>query len=179
MPAPRHRYDEALESAPEGDEELRSRTDERRDNRKLEAACEALAKKLVELGPKQLKKLELPEPVLAAVFDARAIESVPARLRALKVVRKELRDADVAAIGERLERLHEAPAVKPVTPVSSWRERLLSEGEAAIESLVTEFPAADRRQLRTLLRNVQRAPEAQRGRALTALDQALRVFVRA
>ena len=36
-----------------------------------------------------------------------------------------------------------------------WREKLMSEGDAALGKLLDEYPQADRQQLRTLVRNAQ------------------------
>jgi len=56
----------------------------------------------VEVSERQLGKLELPEALLDAVLETRAIRSASARNRALRVIRKELRGGDPAAIQDRL-----------------------------------------------------------------------------
>jgi ribosome-associated protein len=36
-----------------------------------------------------------------------------------------------------------------------WREKLMSDGDAALSKLLDEYPQADRQELRTLVRNAQ------------------------
>jgi len=93
----------AEQAKAEADErELRSRTDAKLERKQNEAALEALARKLVVLSERQLARLELPEELGIAVAEARAVRSPVARNRALRVVRRELRARDAAAIGARL-----------------------------------------------------------------------------
>jgi ribosomal 50S subunit-associated protein YjgA (DUF615 family) len=88
--------------AQEDDRDLRSRTDARLERKHSEASLAELARALVEVSDRQLAKLELPEALLDAVRETRAIRSAGARNRALRVVRKELRGGDAAAIQEQL-----------------------------------------------------------------------------
>jgi ribosomal 50S subunit-associated protein YjgA (DUF615 family) len=57
---------------------------------------------MVAINDRQLAALELPEALLDAVLEARAIRSPRARDRALRVVRRELRAGDSEAIQARL-----------------------------------------------------------------------------
>ena len=93
------RSDRFIYADPEDDgQDLRSRTDERRERRAIENTLLSLAKDLVAMSRKRLDRLELPEGVLDAVNDARAIRSAAALNRQLRVVRAALRDADYEAI---------------------------------------------------------------------------------
>jgi ribosome-associated protein len=84
------------------DRDLRSRTDARLERKHSEAALADLARAMVAVNDRQLALLELPEALLDAVLEARAIRSPRARDRALRVVRRELRAGDSAAIQARL-----------------------------------------------------------------------------
>ena len=93
------------ERADRDDRDLRSRSDARRERKQAEAALADLAKRLVALRDRQLDKLELPEALLDAVLEARAIRSARARDRAIRVVRRELRSGDFEAIAGELDEL--------------------------------------------------------------------------
>ena len=88
--------------ADQDDRDLRSRTDARRERKQAEAALADLARRLVELTERRLAGLELPEPLLDAVREARAIRSARARDRAIRVVRRELREGDAESVEEQL-----------------------------------------------------------------------------
>ena len=85
------------------DRDLRSRTDARLERKHSEADLADLAQAVVSVSDRQLALLELPEALLDAVLEARAIRSPRARDRALRVVRRELRAGDSAAVRARLE----------------------------------------------------------------------------
>jgi ribosome-associated protein len=155
------------------DRDLFSRSDARRQRKNVEAEWAELALTLIELTPRQLGRLELPEAVLDAVVGARRIASPVARDRALRRVRRELRDGAGEAIRAELGRLFEPGRTHPARNV--WPERLLGGGEEALTEFCERHPGADRQELRRLVRNARRAKtEGQRDQALKALDSALR-----
>jgi ribosome-associated protein len=164
-------------------EDLRSRSDARRERKESEEALMQLAKALVELPERTLAKLSLPEGVLDVVVKARQVPGGGPKNRALRLVRIVLRDGDSQSIARALRDVHEPPrkgaAPQPASgarggEVSRWREKLVAGGEAALTEYVAAFPDADRRQLRQLVRNVGRARGAARESALRSLDRALR-----
>ena len=118
----------------------------------------ALAERLTELEPGRLAKLPLPEHLLPHIAEARRITSHIAKKRQLAYLAKHMRRED----GEALDAIRDAldaggEAAKLETALlhraERWRERLLDEGDAALAELLTEFPQADRQQLRQLARN--------------------------
>lgn len=167
--------------------ELRSRSDVRRARREVEEALARLAKELVELRDGWLQQLELPEPVLDAVLDARAIRSAPARNRQLRLVRSALRDADWPLVRSRVDALHKhgrLPArlspgsAAPQSRAPEWAARLLGEGQAGIEALLRVAPHGDRTHLRTLVANVHKAHADRRKRAEERLTAAIESLLR-
>jgi ribosomal 50S subunit-associated protein YjgA (DUF615 family) len=84
------------------DRDLRSRSDARLERKQSEAALFQLALSLCAVNERQLAQLELPEATLDAVREVRAMRTPRARERALRVVRRELRDGDPSAIETRL-----------------------------------------------------------------------------
>jgi ribosome-associated protein len=155
------------------DRDLRSRTDARYERLSQEQTLVRLGKELALLSARKLAQLELPEAVLDAISDAQAISSAAARNRQLKVVRSRLREVDWASIQKRLETLLRhgttklgvtaPPPVEP--PKADWVERLINEGAEALEAFLSQHPAADRSQLRQLIRNVQKIRSAQKATA--------------
>ena len=118
----------------------------------------ALAEKLVSLPPAQLAKLPIPEELTPHILETRRITSHIAHKRQLQYLAKQMRkqgDETLEAIREALddsgESVRKANAL--LHEVEQWRERLLSDGDAALAALLDEFPAADRQHLRQLVRN--------------------------
>ena len=161
-------------------EDLRSRTDLRREQRRVEDALMIMARRLVDLPERSLGKLELPEQVLDVVERARRVRDQGGpKNRALRLVRIALRDEDVAVIERRLEELHEVRRVVVVDDeIRSLRDKLVSGGEDALNELVARYEGTDRQKLRNLVRNVRRAAEPVRERTLSALEDAIREIIR-
>lgn len=147
------------QTAENDDRELRSRSDERRDRRNTEDALEDLARKLVDLRDKQLKKLELPETVAFAVYEGKAIKSHTARKRQLRTIRRELRVIDWQGLQLQVERI-EFPArfghMPDETRAGQWLQRLTLKGDPAVTELLRETQTLDRQRLRQLLRVIAR-----------------------
>jgi ribosomal 50S subunit-associated protein YjgA (DUF615 family) len=89
----------------EDDRDLRSRSDARRERKRREAAWVELGEALVNLSPRRLAQLALPEELHDAVLEARAVRSPSARMRALRLVRRELRACDEAVTALLTEQL--------------------------------------------------------------------------
>lgn len=164
-----------------------SRGDVRRAERVKEDALARLAADLCKLSAKKLDQLGLPEEVVDAVGDARAITSAPARNRQLRQIRGLLRDQDWVKLRTQLDALLETGVVPgqgtaPADPASdatlSWTLRLVGEGQAGIDAFIAEFPRADRTHLRQLVRAVHKAEGDRRLRAEKQLTAALRGFLR-
>jgi ribosome-associated protein len=181
---------EGLESEAE-DEDLTSRTDTRRAAREIEEALARLAKALVELRPAWLERIGLPESVVDAVHDARAIQSAPARNRQLRQVRAALRNENWSLFQARVDALNKhgtlparlAPGgASDIVPsgqrAEEWTARLLGEGQAGIEALIEIGPNADRTHLRNLVQNVHKARAERRKRAEERLTAAIASLLR-
>lgn len=167
-----------LDPPPEPESDLPSRADKKREVREREEGLMSLARRLVELSPRLASKLELPEELVRAIVQARRIESAPAQYRALRKVRTLLRDDDAPELERRLADLLDPSRVNPSTEaVAHWLQRLLAEGDSALDAIVTQYPSADRRQLRQLTRNLSRANDSARAAAEQALKKALREVI--
>jgi len=148
---------------------------------------ERLATDLCKLSAKKLGQLELPEEVVDAVAEGRAIGPSGAKNRQLRKVRNLLRELDWVNLRTRLDTLLETGVVPglgaaPADPTSDlslgWTLRLVGEGNPGIDAFVAEFPQADRTHLRQLVRAVQKADGERRLRAERQLTASLRGFLR-
>lgn len=118
---------------------------------------------LVELPDGKLQKIPLEEKLLEAIHQCQSISKHGGRKRQLKFIGKLLRHADFEAIREAYEAL-EAPkreAIAEFHAVERWRDRLLEEGDIALAELLTEYPDADRQQLRQLVRNARNKKQSE------------------
>ncbi|MBO9663578.1 ribosome biogenesis factor YjgA [Dokdonella sp.] len=117
-----------------------------------------LAEALASLSDAQLARVPLDEDLLAEVQRTRAITSHIARKRQTQFLAKQLRKQDDEAIEpirkalahDRTAAHREAAALHRV---EVWRERLLEQGDEALAEFIAAHPAADRQQLRQLVRN--------------------------
>ncbi len=159
------------------DRELTSRSDLKKERKEAENAFAELALALCVCSDKQFKRLELPEALRHVILEARSIESPPARDRALRLVRRELRNGDAEAARRQLESLNKPkPKIAPQI-LDVWLERLISQGEPALNEFIEEHPGADRQQLRGLLRNAQKPNPANQKRAVKALSNQIQILL--
>lgn len=121
-------------------------------------ALQALGEKIIALSEAQRAKLPLSDDMLAAVEETGRIRAREARRRHMQYVGKLMRKEDTEAIQaafdefeqEKLRRDHAFHRLE------RWRDRLIEEGDEAVEAFVADFPDADRQALRQLIRNAQR-----------------------
>lgn len=117
-----------------------------------------LAEALANLSDAQLARVPLDEELREEVLRTRAISSHIARKRQTQFLAKQMRKLDDAALEairkalahDRTAAHREAAALHRV---EAWRERLLEDGDEALAEFVAAHPAADRQQLRQLVRN--------------------------
>ncbi|NIJ68527.1 ribosome biogenesis factor YjgA [Xanthomonas sp. 60] len=120
----------------------------------------ALGEKLASLTPAQLARLPVPEDLLPHIAECKRITAHIAHKRQLAFLAKHMRREDEAtldAIREALDANSDTGRreVAMMHRAEDWREKLMSEGDAALGKLLDEYPQADRQQLRTLVRNAQ------------------------
>ena len=150
----------------EREDERPSRSEQKRQSH----ALRALGERLTELSAEQLEQMPLPDPLRDAVQEARRIRQPGARKRQLQYIGKLMRSADPQPIQNALAELDlkDARATARHHEVERWRERLLTDGDAALSELLDDHPQADRQHLRQLVRNAvserrqNRPPQAAR-----------------
>ena len=137
-------------------------------------AVQALGAALVALPSAQFKraidKLDLPERLLHALEEYRRIKAHEAKRRQLQFIGKLMRDIDPAPVQAVLTEQAQGGrrASAQLHQLEEWRERLLTEGDAALNELLNLHPAADAKRLRQLIqqarqeRSQQATPRAAR-----------------
>ncbi|CAL1240783.1 ribosome biogenesis factor YjgA [Candidatus Methylocalor cossyra] len=120
------------------------------------AARQALGEVLLGLRPEQLAQLDLPGEVLEAVRAGQAISARPALRRQCKFIGKLLRGLDTEPLRRRLAAAGPAEDSRLVRSVERWRDRMLAQGDSAVNEFLADYPGADRQKLRQLTRDARR-----------------------
>ena len=132
------------------DDELISKSQRKRDAE----AAQQLGKDILGLSHDDQKSIDLPESLSKALDDARRIKKNSALKRQLQYIGKLMRHIEVEPIREQYLKLtnHYGKDVKEFHKLEKWRDRLLAEGDKALEELINEAPNTDRQHLRQLIR---------------------------
>ncbi len=118
-------------------------------------ALQKLGETLVELSDKELARMPIADDrVREVILETRAIRSNSARRRHLQYLGKLMRGIDPVPIQQALDALHQRRRgdAEAFHRLEQWRERLLQEGDPAVQALLDEFPDGDRQLLRQLIR---------------------------
>ena len=131
-------------------EELVSKSQRKRDA----TAAQQLGKDILALSADAQNSIELPENLSKALDDARRIKKNSALKRQLQYIGKLMRHIDLEPIREQYLKLinHYDKDIKELHRLEKWRDRLLAEGDIALEELIIEAPNTDRQHLRQLIR---------------------------
>ncbi|MEO8010244.1 MAG: ribosome biogenesis factor YjgA [Dokdonella sp.] len=126
-----------------------------------------LAEALTALTDAQLARVPLDDNILDEVRRARATHQQVARKRQIQYVAKHMRrleDDEIAAIRLVLDsdRQQSNRETASLHQVESWRDRLLDEGDSALDAWLALHPASDRQQLRTLMRQAKTEADRQK-----------------
>jgi ribosome-associated protein len=146
-------------------------------------ALQQMGKTLVELPAARfaavMAKLALPEALREALIACRTIHARGGRKRQLQYIGKLMRGIDAEPVRRTLEGLagKDRAQTAALHRMEQWRERLITEGDAALAELLNEFPTADRQALRQLMMKARKEREAgQPPAAARALFRQLRVL---
>jgi len=123
-----------------------------------------LGKSLVELPQKQLEKFVLPEVLRDSIILARRIKHREGHRRQLQYIGKIMRDMDVGNIQQQMDVLQQQSRNfrQHTRKLEQWRNRLIEEGDSALDKLLAEQPAIDRQHLRQLIRQAQKEQSQQK-----------------
>jgi ribosome-associated protein len=115
-----------------------------------------LGAELVELDPRIVAKLDLPERLADAIHEARGITKHEARRRQLQFVGRLMRDVDPAPIRAELARLAGVDHAERAhfAAAEGWRDRLLAHDEA-VAAFAAAFAGVDAVELAALVRDAR------------------------
>lgn len=121
-------------------------------------ALQKLGEELVNLSPAKLAKIPMPEELEEAVMLARRLKNREGKRRQLQYIGKIMRVIDSDAIQRALDSFHHDSLAfrQHFQRLENWRERLVNEGDRAMEELLLEMPELDRQHLRQLIRQAQK-----------------------
>lgn len=125
-------------------------------------ALQKLGEELVGLSATELARIELPDELRDAVALARSLNQRGAHKRQLQYIGRLMRQIDPTPIQRDLDRLRNRDAAETAQlhRIERWRDRLLDEGDKALEELFDAYPQLDRQHLRQLVRNAVRERDA-------------------
>lgn len=131
-----------------------SRSQEKRDAE----ALQKLGQRLTELRPDQQDQIPMSDSLRAAMDEMRRITSNGAKRRHLQYIGKLMRTADAEAIAEKLLEFDSASLEhnQKFHALEQWRDRLLNEGNDAVQAYIADHPDVDIQRLRQLVRNAQK-----------------------
>jgi ribosome-associated protein len=113
---------------------------------------QAIGEQLAELSTNQLKKLPISETLRDALKEMQLIKSHEALRRHKQLIGKLMRHEDEGTL---LQALNQRQQPNLERQLSLWVERIMAQGDPAINDAVRQFPAADRHTLRQCLRAAQ------------------------
>jgi ribosome-associated protein len=143
--------------------------------RKREAhALQALGESLVKLTNSALAQIPLNDDLRHAINEARRLHQHGALKRQLQYIGKLMRQCDVEPIRAAYEKVTHSyrEDVEQHHALEQWRDRLLSDGDQALEELLAEHPEVDRQHLRQLIRTAHK--EAAKGKPPKAARELFR-----
>ena len=120
-----------------------------------------LGAELIDLSKSSLERIPLDEQLREAIELAQRIKK-EARRRQLQLIGKLLRSRDVEPIRQALDKLKNRhnQQVALFHKLEGIRDRLIEQGDDAIAEVINLYPAADRQQLRSFIRNAQKEKAA-------------------
>jgi ribosome-associated protein len=135
-------------------DDLPSRSQLKRDSQELRD----MGAQLVQMPNAHLDKIAMDSTLLGAIKEARRLKSNDARRRQIQYIGKLMRNMDLTEIRHSVEKLnHQSQTFRQhFAMLEQWRDRLIDEGNDAIEEFLTAFPNADRQQIRNLSRQAGR-----------------------
>ena len=151
----------------------------RRAGREVADEASELAQKLIDLTDLAFAQLSLDEELHEAVRRTRAMRSDGGQRRTIRTLAGMLRQRDRRPLQAAFMRLEAGKGVEAARfqAWERWRDRLMADGDPALDALLAEFPGADRQNLRNLLRQARNEQETQKpSRAFRELFRALRAL---
>lgn len=121
-------------------------------------ALQALGEAIIAMTPAERARFPLSDDMLAAVEETARVRSHEGRRRHMQYVGKVMRRENLEAIKAVYDEIEQETLRRDHAfhRLEGWRDRLLNEGDAAVEAFIADYPDVDRQALRQLIRNAQR-----------------------
>lgn len=137
--------------------------DSRTDIKKAAQAVTDLGEKLAEMTESKIRKFDLPDELLNAILLLKRLEKGTALKRQKAFVGKLLRKNEglIVEIKEKFmeEELKAQQQNAHFHRLEKWRDRLIEEGDEALNEFIGVYPQVDRSFLRQTIRNAQKEAE--------------------
>lgn len=127
-------------------------------------ALQALGEQLIAMKDSERSHFPLSDDLLRAIEETGRIKAREARRRHMQYVGKLMRHEDldgIQAVFDAMER-EQLRRDNAFHQLEAWRDRLIEEGDAAIEPLLDDYPSIDRQALRQLIRNARHERDQQK-----------------
>jgi ribosome-associated protein len=123
-------------------------------------ALQEIGEQLLAMTPHELESVPLPDALYSAIEAARQMKK-GALKRQRQYIGKVMRDVDPEPIIAALEarRTEALEQTRNFHRLEAWRDRLLEDGDSALNEFLEDFPGADRQQLRQLMRQAKKESE--------------------
>jgi ribosome-associated protein len=127
-------------------------------------ALQALGKRLAELSPDRIKKIELPLELRDALLFCKTIHKGEPRRRQLQYIGALMREADTEPIQKALDAIDSGDLQGELRfkELERWRDELIDGNDELAEEILGRFPGTDRQTLRQLVLNARKEREAQK-----------------
>ncbi|NWN83632.1 MAG: DUF615 domain-containing protein [Halomonas sp.] len=121
-------------------------------------ALQTLGEQVIAMTPGERARFPLSDDMLAAVEETSRIRSHEGRRRHMQYIGKLMRREDLAAIRDVHDEIEQETLRRDHAfhRLETWRDRLVDEGDPAVEAFIADYPDADRQALRQLIRNARR-----------------------
>lgn len=147
---------DTLETDNEDDIEWISKSQLKRDSK----ALQDLGKKISQYNDHQLNRIPMPDALKDAIELAHKISNKRGALkRHYQYIGKLLRSMDIESIVQAVENIEATgqEQKRQFKLAESWRDKIIDQGEEAINACCQDYPQMDRQRLRQLFRNYRNA----------------------
>ncbi len=124
-------------------------------------ALQALGETLIAMLPSERARFPLSDDMLRAIEETSRIRSHEGRRRHMQYVGKLIRKEDLTAIQGVFDAIEQEKEQRDHAfhRLEKWRDRLVDEGDDAVDLFMADYPNADRQALRQLVRNARKERE--------------------
>ncbi len=119
------------------------------------AELQKLVVEIIALGEGERGRLDLDEKFLAGVHRASAMKASSGRNREIKYLTKLLQKRNLEQIRNWFETRNSKHSEenRHFHALEKWRDRLIDQGDEALQQYLEQYPHTDRQQIRTLIRS--------------------------